>query len=522
LFHARTGLGKHNRGIDIRRPPAYCVGNCSAKGVADLSLTSASPPSAKVRRAAAVAFGIVCHVAFAVGVSTMIAAMYFGMSRSLGRVPAPWGSLGNLVLLAQFPLLHSLLLSSRGHRILERLAPAGMGSHLASTTYAIVASSQVFVLFAFWTPSGIVWWRAEGSALWLTSVAYAGAWLMLLKAIWDAGPALQTGHLGWWAVLNDKAPSYPPMPATGLFRIVRQPIYVSFALTLWTVPVWTPDQLVVAIVLTAYCVYGPLLKEKRFRQRFGQDFLVYSRRVPYWSPWPRPAAIRNDLSIYGAGADWWGGRQRWLRILQNLVPARFAFFDPIVGDWTGRRVLDVGCGGGFMAEELARQGAAVSAVDPSQAAIVSAKAHSEASGLTIRYLVGRGESLPFADREFDVVVCVDVLEHVRDLGLVIAEIRRVLRPGGLFLFDTINRTPLARFVMVTIGEHLARVVPCGAHDPTMFIRPDELCRALEKAGFDAGSFVGVGPRGLDRRLDLTFGFVPTLAIQYLGSATARA
>ena len=78
------------------------------------------------------------------------------------------------------------------------------------------------------------------------------------------------------------------MPRTGLFRIVRQPIYVSFALTVWTVPVWTPDQLTVALVLTAYCVAGPLLKERRFHRRFGPEFEAYAGRVPYWLPWPRP------------------------------------------------------------------------------------------------------------------------------------------------------------------------------------------------------------------------------------------
>jgi protein-S-isoprenylcysteine O-methyltransferase Ste14 len=95
------------------------------------------------------------------------------------------------------------------------------------------------------------------------------------QKVGSLGP-LQTGFLGWWAVANDRAPVFPPMPTTGLFRIVRQPIYVTFALTLWTVPTWTPDQFTVALVLTSYCVAGPLLKEKRFRRRFGQDFVTYA------------------------------------------------------------------------------------------------------------------------------------------------------------------------------------------------------------------------------------------------------
>ena len=142
-----------------------------------------------------------------------------------------------------------------------------------------------------------------------------------------------------------------------------------------------------------------------------------------------------------------------------MVPARLAFFDPIVGDWTGKRVLDLGCGGGFMAEALAARGATVTGIDPSSAAIEAARVHSGVHGLAIDYLVGSGEDLPFAAGAFDVVVCVDVLEHIEAWEQVVSEIRRVLRPEGLFLFDTINRNPLASFVIVTIGEKVMRLLP---------------------------------------------------------------
>jgi hypothetical protein len=197
-----------------------------------LSSTRAS----ESQRAIAVVYGILCHVLFSVAVATMIMATFFGMSRSLGQVPAPWSALVNALLLAHFPFLHSLLLSPFGATLLTRLAPAAIGSRLATTTYAIVAPIQVFLLFALWTPSGVIWWHAEGAMLWLLGGLYLASWLLLLKAIWDAGIALQTGFLGWWAVANRRAPVFPPMPTTGLFRIVRQPIYVAFALTLWTVP----------------------------------------------------------------------------------------------------------------------------------------------------------------------------------------------------------------------------------------------------------------------------------------------
>jgi ubiquinone biosynthesis O-methyltransferase len=474
----------------------------------------------KTRRATAIAYGVACHTLFAVGVGTMIVAMFFGMSRSLGRLAMPWNLITNALLVAQFPLLHSLLVSDAGAPLLKRLAPAEIGSRMATTTYAIVASMQVFLLFALWTPSGIIWWRAEGVMLGLMTSLYTSAWLLLLKAIMDAGLSLQIGFLGWWAVANNRTPAFPPMPVTGLFRIVRQPIYIAFSLTLWTVPTWTPDQLAVALALTTYCLVGPLFKEQRFRRRFGQPFVTYMNQVPYWLPLRRPSSKCNDLSIYDT-SDWWGDPALWLRTLQNMVPVRFDFFDPIVGEWRGKKVLDLGCGGGFMAVALAERDVIVTGIDPAKGAIAAAQRHAEANQLELCYRVGSGESIPFAEGVFDIVVCVDVLEHVEDLQQVLSEIRRVLRPGGLFLFDTINRNPLASFLIVTMAEKVMRLLPRGAHDPAMFIQPEELARNLRAAGFDVGRFVGMGPRGLNRRFEFVFGLLPTTAIQYLGYARAR-
>lgn len=242
------------------------------------------------RQATAICYGVLCHAGFVVGVGAMIVMMYFGMSRSRGRIEPPWHWFANGALLIQFPVVHSLLLMDGGRAFLKRLAPAACGSRLVTTTYVILSSASLCAVFVLWSPTGIVWWRAQGVVLMLMTAVYGCAWLLLVKAIADAGLALQTGHLGWWALLNDRKPVYPPMPERGLFRYSRQPIYVAFALTLWTTPTWTPDQLVVAVTLTAYCLVGPLLKEGRFRRAYGPAFDRYRRRVPYWLPWPRPAA----------------------------------------------------------------------------------------------------------------------------------------------------------------------------------------------------------------------------------------
>lgn len=249
-----------------------------------LRMMALSMTGSGARAALALGYGVFCHLAFALGVLTMMAAMYFGMSRSLGTVPAPWNWIANAALLIQFPLVHSLLLTGRGRRLLGRMAPMGAGATLSTTTYATIAALQVFALFALWTPTGIIWWRAEGVALVAMSLLYASAWLLLGKSMADAGLALQTGSLGWVALLRGRKPVYPPMPVTGLFRLTRQPIYVAFTLTLWTVTTWTPDQLVLAVALTSYCVLAPRLKEARFRRIYGADFERYARTVPYWLP----------------------------------------------------------------------------------------------------------------------------------------------------------------------------------------------------------------------------------------------
>ncbi len=238
----------------------------------------------------AVAMGLLTGTLFAAAVLAMIVAMATGLSGGLGSVPWPWAALANAALIAQFPLLHSLFLTRRGRAVLARLVPGPHGATLATTTYALIASVQLLLLFVLWTPSGIVWWRAEGVALWLLLAAYGSAWLLLLKASLDAGAEVQSGALGWLSLLQGIRPVFPDMPEHGLFRVIRQPIYVAFALTLWTVPVWTPDQLALALSYTAYCLLAPRLKERRFRALYGERFRAYQRRVPYALPLPRPRA----------------------------------------------------------------------------------------------------------------------------------------------------------------------------------------------------------------------------------------
>ena len=242
------------------------------------------PPQGVGRIAFALFMGLLCHATFAAAVLSMIGMMFFGLSESFGTVPWPMAALANAALIVQFPLAHSVLLTGPGGRLLTRLIPGPHGKTLATTTYAIIASAQLLALFVLWTPSGIVWWRAEGAVFWAVVAAYGASWLILLKASFDAGAEVQSGALGWMSLMARIRPVFPDMPTQGLFRVIRQPIYVAFTLTLWTVPVWTPDQLVLAISFTAYCLLAPRLKERRFAARYGSRFDHYRAAVPYAVP----------------------------------------------------------------------------------------------------------------------------------------------------------------------------------------------------------------------------------------------
>lgn len=231
-----------------------------------------------------------------------------------------------------------------------------------------------------------------------------------------------------------------------------------------------------------------------------------------------PDPRRNDLTIYDdVATQWWSDEIRWVRTLKNMVPARLSYFDRFI-DWRGKSVLDLGCAGGFLAEALDARGACVAGIDPAEEAIAAARAHARAEGRDIRYDIGVGEALPYGDAEFDAVACVDVLEHVSDLQQVLREVARVLRPGGQFFYDTINRNPLARMAVIMMAEDVLRLLPKGTHDPDMFIRPAELHDAMVRAGLCPRSETGLGPRGVNRRGDPVFGRLPSKAIIYMGVA----
>jgi 2-polyprenyl-6-hydroxyphenyl methylase/3-demethylubiquinone-9 3-methyltransferase len=253
--------------------------------------------------------------------------------------------------------------------------------------------------------------------------------------------------------------------------------------------------------------------------------------------------INNQMYNELAGS-WWdeNGPLHLLKVMVN--PWRVPYFANVMRECIGAdlhnvHLLDVGCGGGVLAEEYARLGCQVTGIDISEQSLEVARAHAQSEGLSIDYRQGLATELHFDEGSFEAVSCCDVLEHIPDWQQVIAEAGRVLAPGGLFLFDTINRTPRSKstFIFGLQEWSYTNLVPRDTHVWEMFITPEELSNVLEKHGMQvkglSGGVIAKNPlatlaevrrhkRGeinvaeLGRSLELKHG--PDLSRNYLGYA----
>lgn len=207
-----------------------------------------------------------------------------------------------------------------------------------------------------------------------------------------------------------------------------------------------------------------------------------------------------DNSIYDTNADGWWAEDGFLYTLKTSInPARFSYFRGVFDNFginpDTTSVLDVGCGGGILSEEFARLGCNVSGVDLSGASVRTANRHARQQKLKIDYLTASGEALPYRQASFDVVICCDVLEHVTHLEHVIAEASRVLKPDGLYLFDTINRTLQSYIETILVAQEIpfTRFFAPGTHAWKQFIRPKELTQSLERNNLQLFELTGLQP-----------------------------
>jgi len=209
-----------------------------------------------------------------------------------------------------------------------------------------------------------------------------------------------------------------------------------------------------------------------------------------------------ELEKFARMADsWWDARGDF-RPLHKVNPTRIAFIrdsvaarlnrNPLAArPLEGLRLLDIGCGGGLLCEPMARLGASVTGIDPTSRNIEVARIHAKQSGLDIDYRVATAEDLSVEGERFDVVLNMEVVEHVADLNAFIAACCTLLSEQGVMFIATINRTPKSFLFAIVGAEYVLRWLPRGTHDWNKFVRPSELATAVRKAGTDRGELTGV-------------------------------
>jgi 2-polyprenyl-6-hydroxyphenyl methylase/3-demethylubiquinone-9 3-methyltransferase len=200
-------------------------------------------------------------------------------------------------------------------------------------------------------------------------------------------------------------------------------------------------------------------------------------------------------------AEWWDPRGK-MAVLHKFNPVRLGFIKEAACRRFGRdakrldalaglRILDIGCGGGLLSEPLARLGAAVVGADPAEANIAAARLHATEAGVTVDYRATTAEALADQGERFDVVLAMEVVEHVADLGLFVKRCAEMVKPGGLMVTATLNRT-LKSFALAIVGaEYVLRWLPRGTHRWDKFITPNELAAVLERHGLTVTDETGV-------------------------------
>jgi 2-polyprenyl-6-hydroxyphenyl methylase/3-demethylubiquinone-9 3-methyltransferase len=211
----------------------------------------------------------------------------------------------------------------------------------------------------------------------------------------------------------------------------------------------------------------------------------------------------GEIAKFEAMAQRWWDPEGEFRPLHDLNPVRLDYIEARAG-LAGRRVLDVGCGGGLLAEGMARRGAEVTGIDLASGALGIARLHALESGLHVDYRLASAEQV--ADELpgcFDVVTCLEMLEHVPDPAATVAALARLVRPGGHVVCSTLDRGPKSFLLGIVAAEYLLRLVPAGTHEYARFIRPSELARFGREAGLELADLTGMAYDPFARRARLT-------------------
>lgn len=210
----------------------------------------------------------------------------------------------------------------------------------------------------------------------------------------------------------------------------------------------------------------------------------------------------QELAKFEKLASRWWDRNSEFKPLHDINPLRAGFIDAKVSV-AGKRLLDIGCGGGILSEAMAQRGASVTGIDLGEAPLAVARLHLLESRLDVSYENCSAES--YAERHpgtFDIVTCLEMLEHVPDPAAIIDACFRLLKPGGHLFVSTINRNPKAWLFAVVGAEYVLRMLPRGTHDYAKFIKPSELAGWARSAGFEQGELTGMSYNPFTRHYHL--------------------
>jgi len=221
-----------------------------------------------------------------------------------------------------------------------------------------------------------------------------------------------------------------------------------------------------------------------------------------------------ELDKFSALAHRWWDPNSEFRPLHEINPLRLEWIDRLAGGLAGKRVVDVGCGGGILAEAMASRGAQVTGIDLSDKALGVARLHQLESGIAVDYRLVAAEALAQeAPGAFDVVTCMEMLEHVPQPASVVAACAELAKPGGTLVFSTLNRNPKSYAFAIVGAEYVLGLLPRGTHDWARFIRPAELAGWARRVDLELTEMTGMTYNPLRRRYRLE----PDTSVNYLAA-----
>lgn len=234
----------------------------------------------------------------------------------------------------------------------------------------------------------------------------------------------------------------------------------------------------------------------------------------------------REVENFARLAETWWDPEGPMKPLHAMNPVRLGYIRDAILARTGRKlgvdrplsgleVLDIGCGGGLLCEPLARLGASVTGIDAGKEPVAVARAHADEAGLAITYRRAAAEDLAKQKTRFDAVIAMEVVEHVADVESFLKNCRTLLKPGGVFIFSTLAKTPKAYFLAIVGAEYVMRWLPKGTHQYGKFLKPSEMARHLKAAGLEPQDFTGFVFNPLRREWRLS---KRDLSVNYAGVA----